>query len=298
MARAFYFLPNAHLAIFSTLKYLNSYNFQKFRDFFRAAFKKGFMCKANTFDNVSGEFPVGFLIWEFDKQKKFPSKIKLDIYNVDGTKNGTKKFYNGLEYINTWFRNIEAIEKKDEIAVLHSKGVDFQNNQGVWFCINRTRGGGSHFVVTKHSLIETAIYFTVRSVFQHTWINHNDQFLYPNNKWEGDLVFQNNCLIYALLADKNRISAADGVNHWIPYTENEVNAKDKFQSNFMSNFLKERTFSPEAQEVLNSGRNLWKYYHSKIINNRTASVDASFYDIREFFQGRDDNNKMNEFGLV
>ncbi|MDR3111665.1 MAG: nucleoside 5-triphosphatase RdgB (dHAPTP, dITP,XTP-specific), partial [Elusimicrobiota bacterium] len=31
---------------------------------------------------------------------------------------------------------------------------------------------------------------------------------------------------------------------------------------------------------------LWKYFHAKIKNNKTASVNASFYDIREFFQGR------------
>jgi hypothetical protein len=37
---------------------------------------------------------------------------------------------------------------------------------------------------------------------------------------------------------------------------------------------------------LDAGKELWKYYHAKIKNNNTASVNASFYDIREFFQGR------------
>jgi hypothetical protein len=293
MAKTFYFIPNAHLATFSTLKYLNSYNFQQFRDFFKATFKKGFICKGNTFDNVDGEFPIGFLIWELNNKKDFPLKIKLDICNVNGKKGGTKNFYNGQKYINTWFRHT-IDEVKNEIAVLHSKGIDFQNNQGVWLCINQTRGGGSHFSVTKNNLIETGIYLSIRHIFQHTWINHNDQFLFPNDRWENDSEFQHDCLTYALLADKNRISVNDGVNHWIPFTAEEVNAKDNFKSNFMSNYIKDKKFSKEAKSVLKVGKELWSYYHSKIANDHAASIDASFYDIREYFQGRSESGTMKQ----
>jgi hypothetical protein len=44
--------------------------------------------------------------------------------------------------------------------------------------------------------------------------------------------------------------------------------------------------------VLDAGRELWKYYHEKITGSKTASVNASFYDIREFFQGRNDKGTM------
>ena len=297
MARVYYHIPQAQLALFSTLKYLNSYNFQRFRLSFRAAFKKGFMCKANTFDNVHGEFPIGFLIWELNNKEPFPTQITLDVYDADGTQEKTKTFYNGLKYINDWFRHINA-GTTEEIAVLHAKGMDFQNNQGVWFCINQTRGGGSHFRVTEENLVETAVYFAVRHCVKHTWINHNDQFLYPAEKWQSDFDFQNNCLVYALMADKNRISVQDAscekppVNHWIPFTEKEVCAKEKFQSGFMSGFLKGKTLSPEAQAVLDAGRKLWTYYHKRITDDKTASVDASFYDIRAFFQGRNDTGVM------
>jgi uncharacterized glyoxalase superfamily protein PhnB len=33
--------------------------------------------------------------------------------------------------------------------------------------------------------------------------------------------------------------------------------------------------------------------HAKIKNNNAASVNASFYDIREFFQGRKESGTMN-----
>jgi hypothetical protein len=115
------------------------------------------------------------------------------------------------------------------------------------------------------------------------------------------------------------------VNHWIPFTEAEVGAKEKFESNFMRQFLVagcrlpvgsdisntkpetgnqkpttgkkpetgNRKLETEASAVLSAGLELWKYYHAKIKNNKTASVNASFYDIREFFQGRKDSGTMN-----
>ena len=64
-------IPHCKLASFSTLKYLNSSNFVKFRETFKAKFLAGFLCPADTFDNVKGQFPIGFLVWdlgEIDKE--------------------------------------------------------------------------------------------------------------------------------------------------------------------------------------------------------------------------------------
>ncbi len=47
-------------------------------------------------------------------------------------------------------------------------------------------------------------------------------------------------------------------------------------------------FSSEAQAVFDAGRELWRYYHSQ----SNINVDASFYDIREYFQGRSENGRM------
>lgn len=57
-------IPHCTLASFSTLKYVNSSNFVKFRETFKARFLGGFMCPADTFDNVKGQFPIGFLVWD------------------------------------------------------------------------------------------------------------------------------------------------------------------------------------------------------------------------------------------
>lgn len=84
------------LASFSTLKYVNSTAFVNFRKDFKAVLKKGFICPANTFDNVQGSFPIGFLIWDTNIKKSI-EKIKLDIFNANGYKEGNKNFMQQLE---------------------------------------------------------------------------------------------------------------------------------------------------------------------------------------------------------
>ena len=59
-------IPSAKLASFSTLKYVSSQNFFKFKKYFKAEFINGFIVPAHTFDNVNGKFPIGFLIWKTD----------------------------------------------------------------------------------------------------------------------------------------------------------------------------------------------------------------------------------------
>lgn len=48
-------------------------------------------------------------------------------------------------------------------------------------------------------------------------------------------------------------------------------------------------FSDEAQAVFDAGRELWRYYHSKVDSN----PNAAFYDIKEYFQGRNEKGRMN-----
>ena len=62
-------IPHCILAGFSTLKYVNSSNFIKFRETFQAKFLKGFIAPAFTFDNVNGNFPIGFLIWDLSQKE-------------------------------------------------------------------------------------------------------------------------------------------------------------------------------------------------------------------------------------
>lgn len=48
-------------------------------------------------------------------------------------------------------------------------------------------------------------------------------------------------------------------------------------------------FSEEAQEVMDAGRELWRYYHAQ----PDANPNAALYDIRLYFQGKNEKGKMN-----
>ena len=55
-------------------------------------------------------------------------------------------------------------------------------------------------------------------------------------------------------------------------------------------------FSEEAKAVFDAGKELWCYYHAQKFLSESGeiyNVNASYYDIREYFQGRNDKGRMN-----
>ena len=98
--------------------------------------------------------------------------------------------------------------------------------------INQVQDTEFIFQLLRKNLIIASIYFSVRHCIEATWLNDRDQFLYPNDNWKKDKEFHNDCLAFALFHGQNRISSSEGTNHWIPFTESEVDAKEKFASNF------------------------------------------------------------------
>jgi hypothetical protein len=309
-------IPDAKLATFSTLKYINSQNFQKFRSYFKVDFLNGFVCPANTFDNVAGKFPIGFLIWDL-KNKKNISNILCSVYNADAIYHQEKSFFSVEKnrYVINWLRNFYD-KKNDRIAYLRMQGTDMQNNQGVFFTQNPSSNDlVKHLLtdITVNNIIQMSIYLAIRHAIEATWLNDRDQFLYPNNGWESDVEFQHNCLAFALFHSQNKISCSKATNHWIPFTEQQVNAKEKFDSNFMTDYIngkwkagianenelfkqiestniyKPKVFSAEATAVFEAGKKLWYYYHQQ----NEVLVNASYYDIRAHFQGRNEKGRMN-----
>ncbi|MGP1438452.1 MAG: hypothetical protein ACTTKH_05210 [Treponema sp.] len=57
-------IPNATLAMFSTLKYVNAPNFAEFRNKWKAEYLGGFVVHSKAFDGIKGNFPIGFLVWQ------------------------------------------------------------------------------------------------------------------------------------------------------------------------------------------------------------------------------------------
>jgi hypothetical protein len=294
LARIYFEIAGCKIGEFSTLKALNGSAFNSFRAFFVAKLERCFVVPAYTFDNVNGSFPIGFKIWDTSKKEQFKSII-ADVFDENNSFLSNKTFFaiTKSQFINKWISEFKIEYDKTSIGYMDGiNGNDFQHNNIVYICNSKEQLPNPRGIwINEKNLIECSIYLTVRHVFEHTWLNDRDQFLYPNGGWESDTEFQNDCLVNILF--DNKIQLHYGINHWIPFTEKQVNAKEKFESNFMSDFLKDRTLSAEAQVVLNAGLALWKYYHAKTKTNNTVSHNASFYDIREYFQGRKESGTMN-----
>jgi hypothetical protein len=304
------------IGIFSKLKLLNAPDFETMRLTFQAKLEKLFIVPAYTFDNVKGKFPIGFQFYDTSKKEIFHS-ILADVYDEDKNMIKTKWFsnYNNAKFLNKWL--ISYKYKYDPIAKLIYNSNDFQHQNRIRITNFETTvlGGDGKFNIDKSNLLISGIYFSVRHCIEPTWLNDRDQFLYPNDGWETDTEFQNDCLAFTLFHSQNRITSKEGTNHWIPFTEVEVNAREKFESHFMSDFIKGKPklpqksfytlpilfeqeesynrapikFSEEATAVFDAGRELWKYYHRQ----PNCNVNASLYDIKEHFQGRNDTGKMN-----
>lgn len=249
------------------------------------------------------------------------SSITLDIFDENGASLGKKRFYTTLDKhksLNQWWVNFKD-SANEMLGLISNYPSDFQNQQKVCllskplarYCLN----------ITQNNLIPFSVYFSVRHCIKATWINDRDQFLAPNNKWEKDTEFQNDCLIFMLFHGQNRITCKESINHFIPFSEKELGAAEAFESHFIQDFLQgkikqdskstdskslfkdelESTFIPtkplefsdEAKEVLQAGKELFKHYHEQTRDSKDYNANAAFYDIKAHFQGFNDKGKKN-----
>ena len=316
--RIYHEIPSCILAEFSTLKILQGPHFVDFRKFFRAKLGRFFVVPSKTFDNIDGDFPIGFMVWNTGIHEEFASAV-ADVYDSKGMHLGEKTFqaYDQSHYMNEWAKLYRG-SKSDEdiIGKFPFKGNDFQNQNMVQIVQTSMKynEAAGQFFVNKRNVIVACVYFAARKGIEATWLNDRDQYLFPLDSWKDDKEFHSDCIAYTLF--NNNIQSRYGTNHWIPFTEQEVDAKDRFASRFMSDYLRGKykakkteeglfgdgecfipdspvVFSEEAQDVMDAGRELWKYYHAQ----PGADPNASLYDIKGFFQGfkegKDGKMKMN-----
>ena len=321
-------LPTATLAMFSTLKYVNAPNFEKFRHTWNAAYLGGFIVHSKSFDGLNGDFPIGFLIWKTDQdaKKRTPiAEITVEVLNKKAEQIGEKKFYHlpSTSYLNVW---MDKPATNDELALPLSNALKVSSNPrlkkacdnmlaylyasnndlqhaGQETCITSsifTGGNGGGLYIKAENLWQAAVVFTMRLLVKHTWINHSDQFLQPTGELTGE--FKTDCLLWMLFHGKNLTASANDiewngkkwslVNHFIPFTEAEVDAPDRFESDFMVQYLADKPLSPEAQAVLNAGRVLWKAYfaHTDVRTVRDElklnRPDVGWYQVRKALEKR------------
>ena len=337
LARIVQEIPNVTIAMFSTLKYVNAPNFEEFRKNISIKYLDGFIVHSKSFDGLKGDFPIGFLIWKtFKEYTEFPAEISCEVLDKDAKPIGQKYFYNipNDQYLNVWIKR-PKINSEDAIPLSNCITVspmskprvknwsdnaiaymctgtnDLQNAASYTFILSSVAGRGNGLFVTPENLWKCAVLFTVQKIIPHTWINHNDQFLQPNSELSDE--FKSDCLVWMLFNGKNLTAGADNLvwdnrewsitNHFIPYTEDEVNAPDRFESDFMVRYIEKQPhlsgtdspFSPEARAVLEEGKKLWRAYFSAT-DERTVRdkyklnrSDAGWYQIRGALKARSES---------
>ncbi|GAA9190758.1 hypothetical protein BTM359_10960 [Helicobacter pylori] len=310
-------LDGCIMASFSTLKYLNSSNFKKFREVFKAEFKGGFMVPADSFDNVKGQFPIGFLVWDTATPPLKPTNaLNLEVFDSLGEFLGYKNIVNeNVKNIHMWLKQKEKIENMEILGYIDTPTPDFQGSPSVAIINNKnsSKRHSVYFAIASSNILFGSVFFSIRHCIKATWQNDRDQFYAPyDDAFQDDSEFKNNCLTFMLFHTQNRITTTQGTNHFIPFSETEVNAKERYSSHALLDFLKGKIkeggdslflnakkenkpleFSQSASRVFDAGREIYRYYHKQDSTNPHYNANASLYDIKEFFQGRNAQGKLN-----
>ncbi len=169
-----------------------------------------------------------------------------------------------------------------------------------------------YFPIIATTILLVSVFFSIRHCIKATWQNDRDQFAPYDDAFQDDSEFKNNCLIFMLFHTQNRITTTQGINHFIPFSEKEVEPKERYSSHALLDFLKggikekgdrlflnakkeskPLEFSQSASKVLDAGREIYRYYHKQDFTNRPYNANTSLYDIKEFFQGRNAQGKLN-----
>lgn len=323
-------IPTATIAIFSKLKYVTAPNFEKFRANWNAQYQGGFVVHSKVFEGLTGNFPIGFLIWKTNHKttaKQYPiTEITTDILDNQVQPIGEKHFYNlpRKQLLNNWIVRVkpnhtDALPLKNAISPTIStkdvrgtkwadgaiggmicKGNDLQNAATQTALLSSAYCSAGGFLVTEENLWQAAVIFSVRRLIKPTWLNDRDQFLQPTSELSDE--FKHDCLIWMLFNGSNLTASADGlewndktwsiVNHFIPFTEEEVNAPDRFESDFMVNYLAKKKLSKQSKAVLKAGRELWQAYfaHVDVYTVREElklnRADVGWYQIRNALKKR------------
>lgn len=321
-------IPTATIAMFSTLKYVNASNFEIFREKWDAKYLGGFVVHSKAFDGLKGNFPIGFLVWatnQNSKKKQIIDEIITEVLDRNANPIGEKRFQNirSDKLLSNWIvrpkaNKVDVVPLKnaitpatatkdlrgtkwanDAIGCLIIKGPDVQNASTQGIVSSGYGSAGTIFTTTKN-LWQISVVFAIRGLIKPTWLNDRDQFLQPTEPLNDE--FKSDCLVWMLFNGSNLTASANNlewngkqwsiVNHFIPFTEEEVGAHDRFESDFMVRYMADKKFSDEAKTVLAEGKKLWQAYfahtdvHSVREELKLNRPDVGWYQIRKALQAR------------
>lgn len=351
-------IPNAVLAMFSKLKYVNAPNFEDFRNTRNAKYLNWFIVHSKSFEGLKWEFPIWFLIWQTQNnnpEKSQITEISTEVLDKNAKPIWEKKFFNlpANTYLNVRFKRPRS-NKQEVVPLKHfvipsttKNALCFWSDNAIWYMLcnsndlqqaNLTALVSSSywswhwFYITKENLRQASVVFTVRRIVKPTWINDRDQFLQPSKELSDE--FKSDCLIWMLFNGSNLTASVNDlernekkrsiVNHFIPYSEQEVEADERFESDFLVDYMSEMPvltpnpleggfwkspsegdlegkFSHEAKTVLEEWKKLRSAYflhtdpHTVRDELKLNRPDVGWYQIRNALKKR---NESGDFELV
>jgi hypothetical protein len=324
-------IPHATVAMFSKLKYITAPTLQDFRNQWKAKYLGGFAVHSKSFDGLKGNFPIGFLVWKTkmnSNKHALISEVQVDVLDKTARPIGEKTFYNSSAdtLLTNWVDRPKTNKEKviplknaispatstkdlrgtkwsdDAIAYFNCPGNEMQQ-ANLTALLSSGFSSGRGYFVNSENLWQTGIIYTVRRIVKKTWLNDKDQFLIPKNYSDE---FKVDCLIWMLFSGNNLTAGANNlewnnenwslVNHFIPFTEQEVGASERFESDFLVQFLSAINFSEESTEVLKAGKVLWKAYFSHTDSKSVRDKfqlnrpDVGWYQIRQALKLRNSSS--------
>ncbi len=243
---------DAHLMLFSTLKYLNANNDQKMRDKqFKFRFENGFVFSSSNFDGTKkgNDFPVSCILWYLNSSVNLENqRVVLDVFNESVEKIGVKEIIssNRSEFLSKWIKRPEAkikyppfgsaievkADNKDRrdrvaqnfLASFMCKGNDFQNQNYTAFLSGPYVSAGA-LSVTPDNFEKAMVVHTARRLPKATWLNDRDQFLKPSGTISNEFIID--CAVWSLFSNSNSTVAMKDVvyegityqihNHFFPF---------------------------------------------------------------------------------
>jgi len=304
---------NITVGMFTQISYAMSPSYTKFYQKWIEKFNfiNGFCFHCSEFEGTTGEWPVVFSTWSTKGTKKI---ISVDIY--ENQKNvGIKEFSTPLESLSKWVvrpKNLmdsapltSAItvatpEKTINLTKLPENALGFavfaandvmHSKQA--YLLSAPYANGSGWGVTKDNLEQSLVALGLRAIIKGTWLNDRDQFSVPNTTHDLYERFKNDMMVWMLFSNFNHSASIVAT-----YNNAEFDIKNHFywRDGLISEWLDGKSFSTEAQSVIQHCNNLYdilhEYQNLADAKYQLDRPDAGWYQWRKALCGQNAPNKM------
>lgn len=184
------------------------------------------------------------------------------------------------------------------ICCCSSNGDDFQHQNGV-FLLSAPYSSAGAFSVIPDNFERAMTLFSVKRIPKASWTNDKNLFYAPSTTPSQE--FSNDCVVYAAFAQDNGCVALKDVeyegktwqivNHMFPFSLEEVRSWQcshpslatqlavANEDMFLAKWFQDKQLSPEAKEVRESARTLYRYFYQELVNTDWIEAKIKVWNV-------------------